>query len=70
MLKAKNEEEIKNMPIQDYEDYIIKEAFKKIVPTFCQDIIASILNSNLPQEYNKYQEIILDIYKQIGRAHV
>ena len=47
-----------------YEENIVIEIFKKIVPTFCQDIIASILNSNLPQEYNKYQEIILDIYKQ------
>ena len=47
-----------------YEQYILTEVFKKIVPTFCQDIIASILNSNLPQEYNKYQEIVLDIYKQ------
>ena len=46
-----------------YEEIIIKEVFKKIVPTFCQDIIAAMLHSNLPQEYNKYNEMVLDIYK-------
>ena len=31
-----------------------KEIFKKIVPSFCQDIIAAIANLDLPQkQYNK-----------------
>ena len=47
-----------------YEETMIKEVFNKIVPTFCQDIIASILNSNLPKEYNKYNDLVLEIYKQ------
>ena len=69
IFKIKNDLITKNkMKYQElenkYEQYILTEVFKKIVPTFCQDIIASILNSNLPQEYNKYQEIVLDIYKQ------
>ena len=76
IFKIKNDLKHKNRKINEelddpnlvkdkrYEENIVIEIFKKIVPTFCQDIIASILNSNLPQEYNKYQEIILDIYKQ------
>ena len=46
-----------------YEEIIIKEVFKKIVPTFCQDLIASMLNSNISPEYNKYKDIIIEIYK-------
>ena len=47
----------------DYELFIIKEIFKKIALTFCQDIIVSILSSNLENKYNQIKEIILDIYK-------
>jgi len=47
----------------DYEINLIKEVFKKIVPTFCQDIIASIISSNLNRKYNKFNEIVLNIYK-------
>ena len=45
--------------------YIIKEVFKIIVPTFCQDIIISIINSNLGKKYYQMNEIVLDIYKNI-----
>ena len=47
-----------------YEEKIIREVFKKIVPTFCQDIIASMLHSGLPQQYNKFNEEVLEIYKK------
>ena len=47
----------------DYEMNLIKEIFRKVVPTFCQDIIASIISSNLNRKYNIYNEIVLDIYK-------
>ena len=49
----------------EYEDNLIKEILKKIVPVFCQDIIASIiiLEKKL-KKYNKYKEIILDLYKK------
>ena len=49
---------------QEYEDNMSKEIFKKIVPTFCQDIIASIsiLEKKL-KKFNKFKEVILDIYK-------
>ena len=30
---------------------IIREVYKKLVPTFCQDIIASLLSINLDQKY-------------------
>ena len=48
----------------EYEDNMSKEIFKKIVPTFCQDIIASIsiLEKKL-KKFNKFKEVILDIYK-------
>ena len=67
IFKIKNDlskEKIANLEGNKYEEYIIKELFNKIVPTFCQDIIASMLNSNLPQDYNKYNEQVLEIYKQ------
>ena len=76
IFKIKNDIKIKDKPkVEDkddftiieankYEDVMIKEVFKKIVPTFCQDIIASMLNANLPQEYNKYKDMILEIYKE------
>ena len=60
--KNKNEELNANSP--EYEDNIIKEVFKKIVPTFCQDIIASMITSNIEQKYNRIKEIILEIYKK------
>ena len=49
----------------EYEDNLIKEILNKIVPVFCQDIIASILILEKKlKKYNKYKDIILDIYKE------
>ena len=62
-LNKENTDDFSKIEANKYEENMIVEVFKKIVPTFCQDIIASLLNSNLPIEYNKYQKIILDIYK-------
>ena len=62
--EGKKEEEWELIKAKDYEDIMIKEVLKKIVPTFCQDIIASLLHCNLPQQYNKFNEIVLDIYKK------
>ena len=48
-----------------YEMNLIEEVFKKIVPTFCQDIIASLVSSNLDKD-RKYQQMndkIIEIYK-------
>ena len=61
-LKKKNEEWIKKDG-QEYEDEMIKEVLKIIVPTFCQDIIASMIYSNIDQKYNRIKEDILEIYK-------
>ena len=47
----------------DYESFIIKEVFEKIVPTFCQDIIASMISSKLSKNYDELKEMILNIYK-------
>ena len=54
----------------EYEDNMIKKILLKIVPTFCQDIIASILilDKNLKQ-YNKIKDIILDIYKSSNKSN-
>ena len=57
-----NEEWIKKDDLE-YEKKMINEVLKKIVPTFCQDIIASMLYSNIEQKYNEIKNEILDIYK-------
>ena len=42
----------------------MKEIFKKIVPTFCQDIIASIISSNIDKKYDEISELITKIYRE------
>ena len=69
-IKDKSEEEIKKLEIQpEYEDFIIKESFKKIAPTFCQDIIASMKYSNLYQKDNNLYQIILNDYKESNKIN-
>ena len=63
-LKNKTEEKDDNNLLEGkYEEIITKEVFKKIVPTFCQDIIASMLHITLPQQFKQYNDEVLDIYK-------
>ena len=57
-----NEKFAKENP--EYEMNLMKEVFNKIVPTFCQDIIASLVSSNLNHKYNMINKIVLDIYKK------
>ena len=45
-----------------YKEMMTKEIFKKIVPLFCQDIIAAIANLDLNQ--NPYNRIVFEIYKE------
>jgi len=47
-----------------YEQIIIGEIFNKIAPTFCQDIIATILSSNYDSKYHLINEIIIKAYKK------
>ena len=61
--KMKKKDFIKNEG-QTYEDYLIREILNIIVPTFCQDIVASMISSNIDQKYNKIKEMILEIYKR------
>ena len=70
ILKIKTEE-LKNNPIIlnqndkfDYSIEIITKVFNIIVPTFCQDIICSILFSNINKKFSQMKDIVLDIYKQ------
>ena len=63
--KEKNKENWIYKEGPEYEDNLIKEILNKIVPVFCQDIIASILILEKKlKKYNKYKDIILDIYKE------
>ena len=48
----------------DYEKTIIKQIFTKIVPTFCQDIIASLMSCKFNQKYKYMSETIIEIYKK------
>jgi hypothetical protein len=41
----------------------MEEIFKKYVPTFCQDIIASLVCSKINGEYGRINDIIINIYK-------
>ena len=66
IFKIKNniKEQILNKDDIEYENEIRYEILKKIVPTFCQDIIASMIYSNLDPKYIKINESIIDIYKK------
>ena len=61
-IKNNNKEINKILKKEEYEKYLVKEVFKYIVPTFCQDIIASMLNSGIKLNNYNYNEIVLDIY--------
>ena len=62
-----NKKEIFPKEEKEYEEYIIKEVLKIIVPTFCQDIIASMVISGIkPQKYN---DMVLDIYKETNHPN-
>ena len=68
IFKIKNdkekEKELSKLEGQEYEDYMIKEILNIIVPTFCQDIIASMTSSNIDEKYNKFKDMILKIYQE------
>ena len=70
LIKNKKEEEIKKMQGPEYEDFIIKESFKKIAPTFCQDIIASMKYSNLYLKDNNLYQIILNYYQEANKINL
>ena len=64
IFKIKNENQIpKGIEGVKYEQIIIGKIFNKIAPTFCQDIIASILSSNYDSKYHLMNEIIIKTYK-------
>ena len=51
---------------EDYGNYLIKEVLKKLVPTFCQDIMASMIyfKNELDKNYKEFNEIVKEIYKE------
>ena len=56
----------KNLAIEDpkYEIIIIEEILQKIVPTFCQDIIAYLMTSKISLEFQKINELVINIYQK------
>ena len=54
---------IKTDESTERESKIVKKIFEKIVPTFCQDIIASIISSKMDEKYKDYNDMVLDIYQ-------
>ena len=63
--KIENDEELsENIDSTKYEIILIEKIFNKIVPTFCQDIIASILSSNYDSKYHLMNEIVIKAYKK------
>ncbi len=63
-IKNDNPKILNDKGTNEYSSFIIKEVFKKIVPTFCQDIIVSIISSNINIKFNQFNEIIFDLYKK------
>ena len=55
---------------QEYEENMIQEILNKIVPVFCQDILAAmiLLEKKLP-EYKIIKDNILDIYKKLNNIN-
>ena len=48
----------------NYENTIIRKVFDKIVPTFCQDIIASTITCKLETKYKSMYDMVIEIYKK------
>ena len=63
----KNAEFIQDKPKKEKEEFIIKEVYKKITPTFCQDIIASVKYSGFESRNRFVANNIYEIYKQSAR---
>ena len=55
-----------NLNNKEYENMTIKLIFKKIVPTFCPDLINSLINTknNLDIKYKEMNEILIEIYNK------
>jgi len=62
--KMKDNEEFFRLDNPEYEETIIKECLNKIVPTFCQDIIASLIYCKFDQKYKSMKDTMIEIYKQ------
>ena len=62
IFKIKNKLEKINNAFE-YERIIVEKIFEKIVPTFCQDIIVSLLHSNLDKHYHEYNQLVKKIYQ-------
>ena len=62
--KMKGNEDFFKEKNEDYEKTMIKECLEKIVPTFCQDIIASLMFCNFDPKYKDMKETIIEIYKK------
>ena len=67
LYKMENQKELSDIPenivTTKYEKILFEKIFKIIVPTFCQDIIASIISSNYEAKYHLMKEIVIKTYQ-------
>ena len=63
IFKIKNDNNLKFEDPQ-YEAIITEEIFKKVVPTFCQDIIVFLMTSKIKIEFQKMKDLLVDIYRK------
>ena len=63
----KNAEFLQDKTKKEKEDFIVEEVYKVIVPTFCQDIIASVKYSGFEARNRPHANIIYDIYRKSAR---
>ena len=63
IFKIKNDLSL-SLDNSNYEDIIIQKIFEKIIPTFCQDIIAYIRISNFDIKFHKMNEKVISIYQK------
>ena len=63
IFKIKNDLKLKDDD-PNYETIIIDEIFKKIVPTFCQDIMVFLITNKIKTEYMKMNEMVTNIYRK------
>ena len=65
LYKIENKNEIpENLVADKYEKILYEKIFNIIVPTFCQDIIASIFSSNYDPKYHLMNQIVIKTYQK------
>ena len=61
--KIKNDLNI-NIDNREYENIIIEKVLEKIVPTFCQDIIAYLMTEKINIEFHIFNDRVINLYQK------